>query len=184
MLPPFDSSDDASLLAAIEQGSHAAFAVLVRRHHTRFYAIAYRFLANQQEAEDMVQHSLLKLWESPSMWDARKQTKFTTWFYRIIVNQCLDARKKKTAVPLPEEKELIDHRPSQDQLLLLREKQQILETAILALPDKQQTALNLCFYENFSNQEAADIMGIKLKALQSLLIRAKETLRKNVMRVL
>jgi RNA polymerase sigma-70 factor (ECF subfamily) len=62
-------------------------------------------------------------------------------------------------------------------VLAARQSQQRLEAAIAQLPERQRTALNLCFYESLSNQEAADIMGINLKALQSLLMRAKMTLK-------
>ena len=48
---------------------------------------------------------------------------------------------------------------------------------MLDLPETQRMALNLCFYEGLTNQEAADIMGLNLKALQSLIIRAKSTLK-------
>ena len=58
-----------------------------------------------------------------------------------------------------------------------------LEAALRNLPERQRTALNLCFYEELSNQEAADIMGIRLKALQSLIMRAKANLKKTLFNV-
>ncbi len=55
-----------------------------------------------------------------------------------------------------------------------------MEREIVALPERQQTALNLCFDEGLSNQEAAEIMGVNLKALQSLIMRAKTTLKERM----
>jgi RNA polymerase sigma-70 factor (ECF subfamily) len=75
---------------------------------------------------------------------------------------------------------LIDDRESADQMMLRREQQLILEQEIAALPERQRTALNLCFDEGISNQEAADVMKINLKALQSLLMRAKTTLKERM----
>ena len=57
--------------------------------------MAYRFVGNRTEAEDMVQEAFLKLWERPAMWQVDKDTAFTTWFYRVVVNMCLDYKKKK-----------------------------------------------------------------------------------------
>lgn len=165
------------MLEHIADGSHHAFSILVERHTPRFYAVAYRFLRSRAEAEDIVQDAFLKLWERPGMWQSDRQAKFTTWFYRVVVNLCLDKQKKKAPLPMPEYVEFADGTPAQDEMLAARQAQQVLEAAIAQLPERQRTALNLCFYEGLSNQEAADIMGVNLKALQSLLMRAKMTLK-------
>jgi RNA polymerase sigma-70 factor (ECF subfamily) len=98
-------------------------------------------------------------------------------FYRIVVNQCLDWQKKKRPVELDEEISLADSRDSLDSAMIRMQEQKILEKEIAALPERQRTALNLCFDEGLSNQEAAEVMGVGLKALQSLIMRAKTTLR-------
>lgn len=171
--------DDERLLSRIREGNHAAFAELVRRHSTRFYGLAYRYLGNRAEAEDAVQDAFVKLWERPEQWQPEKQAKFTTWFYRVVVNLCLDRRKRITHLPILEDI-YEDTSLPQDQALEQRQNQLRLEKEIRALPERQQTALNLCFYEDLSNQEAADVMGINLKALQSLLMRAKTTLSEKI----
>jgi RNA polymerase sigma-70 factor (ECF subfamily) len=60
------------------------------------------------------------------------------------------------------------------------QEQRILEKEIAALPERQRTALNLCFDEGLTNQEAAEVMGLHLKALQSLIMRAKTTLKERM----
>ena len=177
MTSPLDTNEDTKLLAEISKGSHGAFAALVRKYSTRFYAVAYRFLGSRQDAEDIVQEAFLKLWERPDMWSPDRNIKFTTWFYRVITNACLDLRKRKSALPMAEDMEFADERSSQEELLGNYEAATLLEGAINALPARQQVALNLCFYEELSNQDAADIMGVNIKALQSLLMRAKSTLK-------
>ena len=174
------AADDARLLERIKQGDKAAFAVLVRRHSLMFYRVAYRFSGSRTESEDIVQEAFVKLWEKPNMWQEDRKTAFTTWFYRVVVNLCLDYRKKKRPVAIENEEWIEDDRDSTETELLKGEKQWLLETQIKALPERQQTALNLCFYENLSTQEAASIMGVNLKALQSLLMRAKATLRERI----
>jgi RNA polymerase sigma-70 factor (ECF subfamily) len=172
--------NDHELLALVQDGSRQAFAALAERYTERFYRLAYRFLQNRATAEDVVQEAFLKLWENPASWQPERGTKFTTWFYRIVVNLCLDLKKKKTAVALENAPELIDEREAADETLMRSEEQRILEKEIAALPERQRTALNLCFDEGLSNQEAAEVMGLKIKALQSLIMRAKTTLKERM----
>jgi len=175
-----DADDDALLLEQITAGDHFAFSELVRRHTVRFYRVAYRFLRSRSDAEDIVQDSFLKLWAKPELWQVEKNAMFTTWFYRIVVNRCLDHTKKKKPLELIDDRWVEDDRAAHEEILLEREKQRLLETHIAGLPERQRTALNLCFYEGLSNQQAADVMGIRLKALQSLLMRAKTTLKEHL----
>jgi RNA polymerase sigma-70 factor, ECF subfamily len=172
--------DDQELLAFIQDGSHPAFAELVRRHTDRFYRLAYRYLQRKEAAEDIVQDALLKLWEDPGKWQPGRNTRFTTWFYRIVVNLCLDWQKKKRPAPLDEELPLVDEKETLEVAAIQNEEQRLLEKEIAALPDRQRTALNLCFEEGLSNQEAAEVMGLNLKALQSLIMRAKATLKERM----
>ena|SRR5688572_17420602 len=172
--------EDHELLALIQDGNGQAFAVLVERHTQRFYRLAYRYLQNKEAAEDVVQDAFIKLWENPSLWQSQRSSKFTTWFYRIVVNLCLDLCKKKKPVPLEDESSLIDEREPVDEIMIRLQEQQALEKEIAALPERQRTALNLCFDEGLSNQEAADVMGLNLKALQSLIMRAKTTLKERM----
>jgi len=180
MAAPWPEKDDHELLALVQDGSHPAFAELVKRHTERFYRLAYRYLQNKEAAEDAVQDAFLKLWEDPGKWQSDRNTKFTTWFYRVVVNLCLDWQKRKRPVALNEEMPLADERESADQAMLRYEEQRVLEKEIAALPERQRTALNLCFDEGLSNQDAADAMGVNLKALQSLIMRAKTTLKERM----
>jgi RNA polymerase sigma-70 factor (ECF subfamily) len=179
-MDPLPHLDDESLMLRIQEGNQEAFAAIVERHAKRFYGTAYRLLFGKNEAEDIVQQAFLNLWERRLLWNQTKGAKFTTWFYRVIVNLCLDHNRKKKPIPLSENVELIDKHDGPDILLDEKQKQAILELFIKELPEKQQLALTLCFYEGISNQEAAEIIGIKVKALQSLIMRAKTTLKERL----
>jgi RNA polymerase sigma-70 factor, ECF subfamily len=180
MATAWPDKDDYELLALVQDGNGQAFAVLVERHTERFYRLAYRYLQSKAAAEDVVQDAFLKLWENPALWQPERNSKFTTWFYRVVVNLCLDVRKKKGPVALDEEIQLADEREPVDETMMRAQEQKILEKEIAALPERQRIALNLCFDEGLSNQEAAEIMGVKLKALQSLVMRAKTTLKERM----
>ncbi len=170
---------DESLMRAIAHQSHQAFAILVRRHTDRFYAASFRLTGTKGEAEDLVQDAFLKLWQNPSIWKEDKGAKFTTWFYRILVNQNIDRmrRGKNMAQDNSVLEFMPDTRATPETQTAMNEEQNNLENAIAALPERQKTALTLCFYEGLSNAQAADIMGVKVKALESLLIRAKTGLK-------
>ncbi len=180
MLESWPNKGDNELLALVKGGSSHAFGVLVERHTERFYRLAYRYLQDRATAEDIVQDAFLKLWENPDLWQAERETKFTTWFYRIVINLCLDWRKKKRPLELDPQMPLVDAAGTADEIMIRQEQETMLEKEIASLPDRQRTALNLCFGEGLSNQEAAVIMGIKLKALQSLIMRAKTALRQRM----
>jgi RNA polymerase sigma-70 factor (ECF subfamily) len=172
--------DDESLICQIQDGRHEAFVEIVNRHSKRYYGVAYRLLFSRNDAEDVVQQAFLKLWEKRLFWNQKKGAKFTTWFYRVVVNLCLDHKRKKKPMPLCENMEFVDEHDGQEILLDEKRKQALLDRFIQELPERQQLALTLCFYEGLSNQEAADIIGIKLKALQSLIMRAKTTLKERL----
>lgn len=168
---------DEELMAQLSKGDHESFSILVRRNTSRFYSLAYRMLSDREDAQDIVQSCFLMLWENPEKWDSSKNTKFTTWFYRIVVNKCLDMKRKSKVIASSDEQEVPDSTTDTEAIVDMKRKQYEIELHIKELPVSQQTALNLCFYEGVSNKEAAEIMGIGIKALESLLMRAKRSLR-------
>jgi RNA polymerase sigma-70 factor (ECF subfamily) len=179
----FEQDSDESLMVRINSGDHQAFATLVRRHTKKFFAGAYRMCGDVQEAEDIVQDAFLKLWDKPGAWDPTRGAKFTTWFYKVVTNLALDRMRKKKPVGAGDMLETFaDDRASQEKELQEREEQEALEAAVQSLPERQKAALNLCFYEGLSNKEAADALGVGLKALESLLMRAKAGVKDELIR--
>lgn len=179
----YNEDTDEDLIALIQQGQHQAFAVLVRRHTDRFYGLAWRLLQNDAEADDVVQDAFLKLWAQPLMFRRDAGSKFTTWFYRVVSNLALDklrARQKWAGDSALES--MTDKAPTSDQAYEEKEMQAALAQAMDALPERQKLALSLCFYEGLSVAEAAQIIGVGVKAAESLLMRAKAGLREALTR--
>lgn len=172
-----EKSDDHLLLDSIKDGHHRAFDILVERHHLMFYRVAYRLLNNREEAEDIVQDAFLKLWENPALWDGSRNNKFTTWFYRVVVNLCYDRQRKKKPLPLADDYDAPDHAMPIDQIIEDEQESSAVHASIKKLPERQKQALVLCFFEELSNKDAAKIMNVSTRALQSLLMRAKENLK-------
>jgi len=180
-VPGYSEQNDVELLAHIRQGSHEAFSVLVRRHVQKTYAVAYRFIGDRDEAEDIVQSAFLKLWERPGMWKSSAKSRFTTWFYRVVVNLCLDWQKKKKPLLFAHSFQQQSSDEVGEERLMQMEKQMKLEKQISVLPERQRAAINLCFYSGLSNREAAEVLGVSVRALQSLVMRAKSNIKNSLL---
>lgn len=173
--------DDESLMERVCSGDHQAFAQIVERHSGMFYSAAYRMCNNNEESEDIVQEAFLKLWNKPQSYDGSKGAKFTTWFYRVVTNLAIDKMRRKKPQSNPEILDyMADKAPLADEALADKDQNDVLEIAIAALPDRQKAALNLCFYEGLSNKEAAEVLGVGVKGLESLLMRAKKALKEDL----
>ena len=182
----YNDFSDASLMQLTCSGKHDAYAEIVSRHTDRYFSLAYRTLNNASDAEDIVQNAFIKLWQKPDSWDSDK-SKFTTWFYRVVINACHDhIRKYKKLVPVEEEviESIIE--PDQSEQALLEKSQthdwqkKSLICAIKELPSSQRDAINLAVYLAIPQKEVAEIMGISLKAVESLLVRAKRAITHSV----
>lgn len=181
--PDHNSLDDEVLADLVNQGERAAFAVLVKRHTTKLYAVAYRMVGTKEQSEDIVQDCFLKFWQDPSNWNSKKGVKFTTWFYRVIINKCYDHLKKSKELRLDENFDIEDDSKSAEKILDEQKRDKILNNAYSELNKKQKTALALSYIEGAKNQQSADIMGLSLKAFQSLLIRSKTALKERYLQL-
>ncbi|HCR85687.1 MAG TPA: hypothetical protein DIV86_03315 [Alphaproteobacteria bacterium] len=175
--PDYQNLTDEELAYLVNQGEHSAFAVLVKRHSTKFYAVAFRMLRTREQAEDIVQDCFLKFWQNPSNWNSKKGVKFTTWFYRVVINKCYDALKKSKELRLDENFDIEDETKNAEKMIDEEKRDRILNNAFLVLSKKQKTAIALSFIEGAKNQESAEIMGLSLKGFQSLLMRSKVALK-------
>jgi RNA polymerase sigma-70 factor (ECF subfamily) len=171
-------------MQSVARGDRDAFAMLAERHLDRVVRIAARVGLGRAESEDVAQEVMTKLWTQPLAWNAglRNGTapRFTTWLYRVSLNAAIDAARRRRFAPLEEAPE----RPSEDlsgfETISNRQIQRDVQAALAKLPERQRTALSLCFFEGLSNAEAADILGIGVKALEALLVRARRSLRETL----
>jgi len=171
---------DEALVTRISAGDKEAFRVLARRHGARFRALAYRFMGDMMLAEDLVQEAFVKLWTHAGRFDAGK-AKFTTWFHRIVVNKCLDEKRKRKPAPLPEGYDTADTAPLADVKLENTAASQHLKDVLTTLSERQFTAVTLSYFNGLSNKEAAEVMELNIKAYESLLVRSRAQMRKMLM---
>jgi RNA polymerase sigma-70 factor (ECF subfamily) len=166
---------DHILAGLVGEGNRAAYSVLVTRHVDRHVAFAERVLGGRAAAEDAVQEACVKLWVNAARYD-RNKAKFTTWFYRIVLNQCLDQKRKKRPDALPEGFDVVDERDGPDRELHDLQRRKRIGIALANLSGQQSAAITLCYLEGLTNREAADILDLNIKALESLLTRGRKKL--------
>ncbi len=169
-------SIDEMLMARIALGDDVAFATLLDRHLDPVHNYLLRMTRSVTDAEDLAQETFFRVWQKAQTYQPGR-VKASTWIHTIAHNVCIDAVRKhreSTTDVLPETAD-----GTNDPALLhsAAEQQRKLLDAINRLPDKQRSALLLCQVQGFSNAEAASIVGTGLRALESLLARARRALR-------
>jgi RNA polymerase sigma-70 factor (ECF subfamily) len=170
-----ENSDD-GLLSQIAEGDRRAFAQLMDRHIDRAHGLAKRVLGNKSDAEDVVQDAFMKVWQKAGQWQPGR-AQFSTWLYRVVVNRCLDLKRKPVNTALDNIAEQSDDRPDAYEDIAARQRQARITGAVAGLPERQRTAIALSYTAGMSNAQAAETMEISVKAFESLLVRAKRELR-------
>jgi RNA polymerase sigma-70 factor (ECF subfamily) len=175
-----DEALDEDLMARIASGDRAAFSTLARRHAGAVVRLATHILRNRAEAEDVAQDAMLRVWTNAPRW--KPVAKFRTWLTRIVVNLCLDRKRRasgwKTWLPLDSAGELADPAPDAAAQYETDESDRRVAAAIAGLPPRQRAAIALTYGEGLSNADAADALETSVSALETLLSRAKANLRK------
>jgi RNA polymerase sigma-70 factor, ECF subfamily len=173
---PEETEDEATLLARATAGEAQAFRALVDRHLPTVLAIGRRMLRDDAEAEDVAQETLLRLWRNAAGLELGEGG-VRPWLRRVAANLCIDRvrarRNTSLGDALPEESEP----ETQVQQIAERELAMRVDAALKALPERQRLALTLFHYEGLSQIEVGDVMGISDEAVESLLARARRTLK-------
>jgi RNA polymerase sigma-70 factor (ECF subfamily) len=167
---------DAEDVAGAGRGDRAAAARLIARHSSKLLTVARRMLGGQAEAEDVVQDVFLKLWTHAGRWKPGA-AKFETWLYRVTLNACYDRLRRRGGEPLEAAAEVADGGPAPDRGLDTQALTAAVEAALAALPERQRAAILLCHFRDCGNIEAAEIMGLSVEALESLLARGRRGLK-------
>jgi RNA polymerase sigma factor (sigma-70 family) len=167
---------DAELVVRAGRGERAAAEVLMARHLPALLALARRLLRDPVEAEDAVQDTFIQLWTHAARWEPGR-AKFATWLYRVTFNKCYDRLRRRPNARLEEAGAVADPAPGPDAALAHAAVSVQVEAAIAALPERQRAAIQLCHYQGCGNIEAAEILGVTVETVESLLARGRRTLR-------
>ncbi|MCB1559762.1 MAG: RNA polymerase sigma factor [Xanthomonadales bacterium] len=171
---------DLPLVIATGQGDASAAATLVDRYARRLQTFAWRMLGDRAEAEDVVQESFLRLWKHAQRWKPGT-ARFSTWLFQVAANLCRDRLRRRPRYHDADAVEwLADDAPSSGEQLQQDERDHEVRQAIRALPARQREALLLSHYDGMGNLEIAAVLDVSVEAVESLLARARRTLRREL----
>jgi len=171
------SLDDDRLMELVADGDRKAFRVLVERHQPTVLDFAYRFLGDAQEARDMAQETMLRVYKAAGGY--RASGAFRAWVVRIARNLCLDHVRKARPVLMDTLPEPVDHETPLT-TAMRREDAEALAVAVRDLPESQRTALILRHNEGMRYAQIAEAMDLSEGAVESLLVRARKGLRRSL----
>ncbi|PZO52819.1 MAG: RNA polymerase subunit sigma-24 [Alphaproteobacteria bacterium] len=176
-----DNTDDATLTAAALKGDNAAFSELMGRHKDALYRFVRRYVGDADQAFDLVQDTFIACWSALDTYDRARP--FNVWLRRIALNKCRDWSRRRqvrrfffSAAPL----EAADSSPlaaAPDDDALKQARLAALDAAIAALPAALKEPLLLTVYEGLSHIEAAAVLGLSARAVETRIHRAKQRLR-------
>ncbi|HZP69954.1 MAG TPA: RNA polymerase sigma factor [Pseudolabrys sp.] len=172
-----DDSDEA-LMARVARGDERAFRQLARRHLPAALGIARRMLGNTADAEDVVQEALMRVWTHAPRW--QPLALFRTWLTRVVINLCLDRKRRAPWVELEAAGEIVDPTPGATEKAESDERDRMVAAAVDKLPARQRTAIMLTYGEGMSNAEVAEILDTSVSAVETLLVRGKQNLRRTL----
>ena len=172
-----DEVTDENLMSQVALGDATAFAALLERHLGPVLVFIKRYIADHSAAEDIAQEVFLRAWQHADRWCPQGATA-RGWFYRIAYNLCIDVLRRQR--PTSDELDRLVVSDTPEQILTNHAREQGIRKAMDALPERQRTALYLCGYQGLSNKEAAHILEVSVEALESLLARARRTLRSQI----
>ena len=171
-----DSSEQAIYRAAI-QGDRDAFEAVIRSFSRSLFAIAYGILQNREEAEDVVQDTLVKAWKS--RWRVRDAAKFPAWLWTIARHRARDLARRRRPEPLPEDFEatdMVELEGSGQKADLDGE----IRSALAQLPELHRVAVTLRYFEELDYGTIEKTLGLTNGALRGILGRALGLMRKRL----
>lgn len=166
---------DATLIRAVAEGDRAAARSLIDAHLTPLIAHVERLTRDRAEAEDIAQESFLRLWRIASEWTPRAKAR--TWLITVAGRLAIDRLRRAGRWSDADPPDMADSRPSPEAEADAREVGVAVEAAIAALPDRQRAAFALVHLDGLSGREAAESLNVSEEALESLLARARRSLR-------
>ncbi|KKM10951.1 hypothetical protein SY88_10850 [Clostridiales bacterium PH28_bin88] len=183
-----DRLADEALVRLCLDGDRAAFAELVRRYQRQIYSLAYRLTNDAEEAMDLSQEVFLKLYQVMEKYDETRP--FFPWMYKVASNVCYSALRKKPQESVPLDK-IIEFTPLVPKLdtqpedyCEVKEVQEMVQRAIMELPDKYRLPLVMRYLEDMTYQQIAEMMDLPVSTIETRLYRGKSLLQKRLSIVL
>jgi RNA polymerase sigma-70 factor, ECF subfamily len=182
-------TSDTDLLRRIRKGERHLYARLVDRYKDRGMALAVRMLKNRLDAEEVLQDAFMRAYRGLNGFE--ENSSFGTWFYRILYNVCLSRLGSKKidthSVDFSDESgeefdpALLASADLADEIEV-RDMTRIVHLMLEELPEKYRTILTLFYLQERSHEEIGHITGLPIGTIKTQLFRARELLRKSIVR--
>lgn len=172
---------DDELLAAAAGGERDAFRRIVERNGPRMLALAQRVTGNANDADEIVQEAFLKIWKAAPQWRADGHAQLSTWLYRVVLNAAIDRLRRPSPASLDEVDEVADCSAGGFERVIEGERRRFVSQALQELPERQRTALILCYFAEVTGEEAAQVLAVTRSALDALLVRGRRALRQKLL---
>ncbi|MBB6145274.1 RNA polymerase sigma-70 factor (ECF subfamily) [Silvibacterium bohemicum] len=182
---------DAEIMLRVREGDDSGFEYLIQKYHKPMIHFMFRMVHNQAVAEELAQEVFLRVYRSRQSY--RAEAKFTTWLYRIAtnlgVNHARDTKYERAAQnvyldqPDPETgttPDVADLTASVEQELVKDERMRAIRQHVLALPERQRTAVLMHKYQGLDYKQIGEVLKLSESATKSLLFRAYQTLRERL----
>ncbi|MGB3478598.1 MAG: RNA polymerase sigma factor [bacterium] len=186
-----DQEADETLIKKVALKDEFAFRTIFNRYEHKIFNLIYRYIGSYHEAEELTQDVFVKIYKAAKTFKGK--ARFSTWLYRITVNVCKKHRMKKRLIlrSLDDDVTLASTKIARefcapestmpDKIFKQKQKMAIIQNAVDTLPANQKIAFILSKYESYSYAEIAVIMHTSISAVESLLVRAKRNLKKELM---
>jgi RNA polymerase sigma-70 factor (ECF subfamily) len=171
-----DDHIDTALMVRAATGDFAAFEQLVRRNQAVAWGLAWRFLGDAVEAQDIVQEAFLKIYKAASRY--QPSAKFRTYLYRVVARLCLDWKSKKRPEYTDALPSLPDSSRDPEELVAAEQLSGAVQRCLGNLPANQRLGVTLRHYDGLTYDEIAGVLQVSPKAVDSLLQRARAALRR------
>lgn len=155
-------------------GDQSVYSVLVNKYKSYAFTIAQKILQNKPEAEEAAQDAFIKAYHHLAGFN--RESKFSTWLYRIVFNTAISYRRKIRHQHQSIESTVIEYSQDVHGMLEKTDKKKYLNQALLKLSDADRTALTLFYLEEFSLEEIADITGMQANTAKVRIHRARQRL--------
>jgi RNA polymerase sigma-70 factor, ECF subfamily len=173
---------DEELMAQVQRRDREAFTRLLDRHLAGLQKFLIRTTGNGADADEVAQEAFLRIWTRADSWQPDR-VRFTTWLFRIARNLAIDRHRRRRETNDEDLEQIVDDAPDTAHTIDAERRRKMMQNAIAQLPERQRTALVLCHFDGMSNPDAAAVLDVSVDALESLLSRARRSL-KNALRPL
>lgn len=180
------NDEDLEIIAEIRGGNLRRFGTLVDRHKDRAMTLALRLVGTREEAEEVVQDSFVKAYDN--LHKFRGDSRFSTWFYRILYNACMTRVQRRKDREVSIEGDIQNSGPmavrdKRDVLLDIeeREMQTILRDEIARLPFRFRTPVTLFYVQEMSYEEISEVTGQPVGTVKTNLFRGRHALRQRML---